>query len=103
MIKTEYNIANSQTVTVKYYLNGENYLYNSDSKGAYGNINQTFWFGKNELLRFEERSARDEMGVIIENGKFSMDNYNEGLLILDKISDYRKLYYDIFDITYKDK
>lgn len=103
MVKIEYNIANSQTVTVKYYLNGENYLYNFDSKGEYGNINRTFWFSKNELLRFEEKSARDEMGVMIENGKFSKDTYNESLLIKDKIEMYKNLYYDIFEISYKDK
>lgn len=103
MVKIEYNIANSQTVTVKYYLNGENYLYNFDSKGEYGNINRTFWFGKNELLRFEEKSARDEMGVMIENEKFSKDTYNESMLIKDKIEMYKNLYYDIFEISYKDK
>ncbi len=103
MVKVEYNIANSQNVVAKYYLKGDSYLYNIDSKGAYGNRNLTFWFGKNDLLRFEERSARDEMGVMIETGKFSKDTYNESLLILDKIEMYKKLYYDIFDISYKDK
>lgn len=103
MVMVEYNIANSQTVAARYYLNGENNLYNIISTGAYGNSNRTFWFGNNDLKRFEERSARDEMGVIIESGKFSKDIYNESLNILDNIKDYRKLYYDIFEIEHKDK
>ena len=103
MVMVEYNIANSQTVVARYYINGENNLYNIISTGAYGNSNRSFWFGKNDLKRFEERSARDEMGVMIETGKFSKDIYNEGVNILDNFSDYTKLYYDIFKIEYKDK
>lgn len=103
MVMVEYNIANSQTVVARYYINGENNLYNIISTGAYGNSNRSFWFGKNDLKRFEERSARDEMGVIIETGKFSKDIYNEGVNILDNFSDYTKLYYDILKIEYKDK
>lgn len=103
MVMVEYNIANSQTVVARYYINGENNLYNIISTGAYGNSNRSFWFGKNDLKRFEERSARDEMGVIIETGKFSKDIYNEGVNILDSFSDYTKLYYDILKIEYKDK
>ncbi len=103
MVMVEYNIANSQTVVSRYYLNGENNLYNIISTGGYGNSNRSFWFGKNDLKRFEERSARDEMGVIIETGKFSKDIYNEGVNILDNFSDYTKLYYDILKIEYKDK
>lgn len=103
MVMVEYNIANSQSVVARYYINGENNLYNIISTGAYGNSNRSFWFGKNDLKRFEERSARDEMGVMIETGKFSKDIYNEGVNILDNFSDYTKLYYDIFKIEYKDK
>jgi hypothetical protein len=103
MVMVEYNIANSQTVVARYYINGENNLYNIISTGGYGNSNRSFWFGKNDLKRFEERSARDEMGVMIETGKFSKDIYNEGVNILDNFSDYTKLYYDIFKIEYKDK
>ncbi|NOS85507.1 MAG: hypothetical protein HOP31_10240 [Ignavibacteria bacterium] len=103
MVMVEYNIANSQTVVARYYINGENNLYNIISTGGYGNSNRSFWFGKNDLKRFEERSARDEMGVMIETGKFSKDIYNESLNILDNINDYKKLYYDIFKIEYKDK
>jgi len=103
MVMVEYNIANSQTVVARYYINGENNLYNIISTGGYGNSNRSFWFGKNDLKRFEERSARDEMGVIIETGTFSKDIYNEGVNILDNFSDYTKLYYDIFKIEYKDK
>ncbi len=103
LVMVEYNIANSQTVVARYYINGENGLYNIISTGAYGNSNRSFWFGKNDLKRFEERSARDEMGVIIESGKFSKSIYSESLNILDNFSDYTKLYYDIFKIEYKDK
>ena len=103
MVMVEYNIANSQSVVARYYINGENNLYNIISTGAYGNSNRSFWFGKNDLKRFEERSARDEMGVMIETGKFSKNIYNEGVNILDNFSDYTKLYYDIFKIEYKDK
>ncbi len=103
MVMVEYNIANSQTVVARYYINGDNNLYNIISTGAYGNSNRSFWFGKNDLKKFEERSARDEMGVIFEYEDFSKDIYNEGLNILDRIKDYRILYYDIFDIEYKDK
>ncbi len=85
------------------YINGKNYHYNINSKGAYGNSNRSFWFEGNSLLKFEERSAMDEMGVIIEYDKFSMEIYNESLYILDRLSDYKKLYYDIFNIEYKDK
>lgn len=103
MVLVEYNIGTGQSVTARYYLKGDSCLYNFDSKGSYGNINRTYWFAKNDLKRFEERSARDEMGVMIESGKFSKETYNDGLLILDKIADYKKLYYDIFNIEYKDK
>ena len=103
MVMVEYNIANSQSVVARYYINGENNLYNIISTGAYGNSNRSFWFGKNDLKRFEERSARDEMGVMIETGKFSKDIYNEGVNILDNFSDYTNMYYDIFKIEYKDK
>jgi hypothetical protein len=103
MVMVEYNIANSQTVVARYYMNGDNNLYNIISTGAYGNSNRSFWFGKNDLKKFEERSARDEMGVIIESGKFSKTIYSEGINILDRFNDYKKLYYDIFEIEYKDK
>ncbi|MEO8512738.1 MAG: hypothetical protein ABI543_04210 [Ignavibacteria bacterium] len=103
MVMVEYNIGSSQTVVARYYVNGDSYLYNFISTGAYGNMNRTYWFDKNDLKRFEERSARDEMGVIIEAGTFSKSTYSDGLLVLDKIADYKKLYYEIFDIEYKDK
>lgn len=103
MVMVEYNIANSQTVVAKYYMNGVNNLYIINSKGAYGNSNRSFWFEGNSLLKFEERSARDEMGVIVEYDKFSMEIYNESLNILDRLNDYKKLHYDIFDIEHKDK
>lgn len=103
LVMVEYNIANSQKVVARYYINGDNNLYNIISTGAYGNSNRSFWFGSNDLKRFEERSARDEMGVMIETGKFSKNIYNEGVNILDNFSDYTKLYYDIFKIEYKDK
>lgn len=103
MVMVEYNIANSQTVVAKYYMNGVNNLYIINSKGAYGNSNRSFWFEGNGLLKFEERSARDEMGVIVEYDKFSMEIYNESLNILDRLNDYKKLHYDIFEIEHKDK
>lgn len=103
LVMVEYNIANSQTVVARYYINGDNNLYNIISTGAYGNSNRSFWFGSNDLKRFEERSARDEMGVIIESGKFSKSIYSESLNILDNLNDYKKLYYDILAIEHKDK
>ena len=103
MVMVEYNIGTGQTVNAKYYIDGDNYLYNFISRGDYGNMEYTYWFGKNDLKKFEERSGRDEMGVMIEYGKFSKETYSNGLLVLDKIADYKKLYYDIFGIEYKDK
>ena len=103
MVMVEYNIANSQSVVARDYINGENNLYNIIPTGAYGNSNRSFWFGKNDLKKFEERSARDEMGVIIESGKFSKTIYSESINILDRFKDYQKLYYDIFNLEYKDK
>ncbi len=103
MVMVEYNISNSQRVVAKYYITGENDLYNINSKGAYGNSSRSFWFGNNDLKRFEERSARDEMGVMSETGKFSKEIYNEGMNILDNIRDYKKLYYDVHAIDHKDK
>ena len=103
MVMVEYNIANSQTVVARYHIDGENELYNIVSKGAYGNSDRSFWFGSNDLKKFEERSARDEMGVMIETGKFSKAIYNEGMNILDNIREYKKLYYDIFKVSELDK
>lgn len=103
LVMVEYNIANSQKVVARYYINGDNNLYNIISIGAYGNSNRSFWFGSNDLKRFEERSARDEMGVMIESGKFSKSIYSESLNILDNLNDYKKLYYDILAIEHKDK
>lgn len=103
LVMVEYNIANSQKVVARYYINGDNNLYNIISTGAYGNSNRSFWFGSNDLKRFEERSAKDEMGVMIESGKFSKSIYSESLNILDNLNGYKKLYYDILAIEYKDK
>ena len=49
LVMVEYNIANSQKVVARYYINGDNNLYNIISTGAYGNSNRSFWFGSNDL------------------------------------------------------
>lgn len=102
-ITTEYNIAASQSVVSSYYINGDKYLNRFISTGAYGNTYRNFWISGEELLKYTSKDSNEGQKETIEAGKFSKEVYSDGLIVMDNIRDYLKLYYDIFNIEYKDK
>ncbi len=102
-IMAEYNIAASQNVVTSYYIDGDKYLNRFISTGAYGNIYRNFWISGGELLKYSKKDSNEGQKETIESGKFSKEVYSDGILVMDKVRDYIKLYYDIFDIEYRDK
>ncbi len=101
-ILVEYNIAVSQRVNISYYIDDEKYAYKFSSTGAYSNNYKAFWINDGELLRYEEK-YQDTLNAKVESGKFSKEVYSDGLLIIERIKTYLKLYYDILNIEYIDK
>lgn len=102
-ITAEYNIAASQNVVSSYYIDGDKYLNRFISTGAYGNIRRNFWISGDELLKYTEKDSNEGQKEQSETRKFSKEVYSDGLIVMDNIRDYLKLYYDIFNIEYKDK
>lgn len=102
-IMAEYNIAASQTVVVYYYLQGNNLLYRFISSGGYGNTNTAYWVNNGELIRFEERNSDVGSKHIVQTEKFSKEVYSDGILVMDRLKDHLKLYYEIFQVSGLDK
>lgn len=102
-IASEYNIAASQSVSVAYYINGDNLFYTYNSYGARGYVYKKFWFKKEELLMFEERTSFNDEKLINMTEKFSKDVYNESLRILDNSREHIKLFKNLFKAAELDK
>lgn len=102
-ITAEYNIASSQSVVTSYYIDGEKYLNRFISTGAYGNMYRNYWISGGELLKYSKKDSNEGQKEEIQSGKFSKEVYSDGILVMDKIRDYLKLYLDIFSIEYRDK
>lgn len=102
-IMAEYNIAASQTVVVYYYLQGNNLLYRFISSGGYGYTNTAYWVNNGELIRFEERNSDVGSKHIVQTEKFSKEVYSDGILVMDRLKDHLKLYYEIFQVSGLDK
>ena len=102
-ITAEYNIAASQSVISSYYIDGDKYLNRFISTGAYGNMYRNFWISGGELLKYISKDSNEGQKEVIQSGKFSKEVYSDGIIVMDRIRDYIKLYYDIFEIEYKDK
>jgi hypothetical protein len=102
-VLVEYNIASSQTVVVYYYIQGNNLLYRFISTGGYGYTNSVYWIKNQELIRYEERNSLVGSKHVVQEEKFSKEVYSNGLLVMDHLSDYLKLYYDMFKVSGLDK
>ena len=86
-----------------YYIDGDKYLYRFFSTGAYGNMYRNFWISGGELLKYTSKDSNEGQKEVIQSGKFSKEVYSDGIIVMDKVRYYLKLYYDIFDIEYRDK
>jgi hypothetical protein len=102
-ILVEYNIASSQQVKAEYFINGSDLFYRFASTGAYGNSEKQMWFGENDMVKYTEVNSGSEKSIVREQQKFSKQEYNESLLVLDRLKEYTKLYYNLFKAEQLDK
>lgn len=102
-IQVNYNIAASQTVKISYFIQGENLLYRFESTGEYGNSEKQMWFGNNDIIKYTDVDSDGKKTIVRDSQKFSKQEYNESLLVLDRLKEYTKLYYDLFKAEQLDK
>ena len=103
LIQIDYNIAASQTVKVNYFVKGSDLLYRFASTGEYGNIEKQMWFSENEMIKYTEVNSNDKKSIVRDGQKFSKQEYNESLLVMDRLKGYTKLYIDMFKAEQLDK
>lgn len=102
-ILAEYNIGTGQQVSVSYYLSGENVFYHFHSGGDYGSTVWKLWFYNNDMIKH----YKGEVDWLVETTKgkkkFSKEEYNRGLMVMDNLTEYIKLYKKIFKVEQIDK
>lgn len=102
-IQIDYNIAASQTVKVNYFVKGGDLLYRFASTGAYGYSDKQMWFSENEMIKYSEINSKRKTSIVRDEQMFSKQEYNESLLVMDRLKEYSKLYIDLFKAEQLDK
>ena len=100
-VSVEYNIAAAQNNTFNYYFNKGSLIYYSYvSEGAYGNENEKYYFSKNDLIKFETHTNDD---YIIKEESFTEQDMSRATNILEKASEYRKMFDELVKLEDIDK
>jgi len=100
-----YNIAASQIVDIEYFYNsfGELCYYYYFSKGEYGNEEKKYWFDNFNLLQIENYNDKSKKSTYKKQGKYTKDEMEESLDIVENSNAYLEEYYNIFDTELIDK